>query len=239
MPDGSLLHMGRKDFVVKVRGVRVDLGEVEAIVARHAAVRECAVTAVTASDGEVRLVAFVQFRGDAEIEAVRDHVALALPLAMQPQRYVPVQDWPRTVSGKLDRRALRPPEEKQDDTSDLRDGLEQVLGGIWGDVLGSVVRRRDTHFFEAGGNSLSAMRVAARVGSACGKRISPTALFTTPRLREFAALVESSACRAVIGQGLKQHRYRRGPVSPAQEHCGFSRSWRAAAPRTTSRCHCG
>jgi amino acid adenylation domain-containing protein len=217
LADGSLHHMGRKDSVIKIRGVRVDLGEVEAVVARHAAVHECVVAAVASADGDVRLVAFVQFQGPAAIDALRDQVDSVLPPAMRPQQYVVVKDWPRTSTGKLDRNALRPPEEVPDQSHDLQGDVERAIGLIWSEVLERPIQVRNTHFLEAGGNSLSAMRVTMRVARDCGKHVSPAALLTAPRLHDFAALVQAAALVPRAATTLQPSGNELGPLSPAQE----------------------
>ncbi len=222
MPDGSLMHMGRRDFMVKVRGVRVDLGEVESVLAKCAKVRECALRAFTGADEDTALVAFVQFREAEDLDAVREHLAQHLPPAMRPQRYVVMDDWPRTVSGKLDRKALKVPEpQATPDVTDLHDDIENRVAQIWSAVLDREVTHRDTDFFEAGGNSLSAMRVIVRVHSEFARDLAPTALFRTPRLADFALLVAEAAPAAARKSRAPDSTLTEGPLSPAQKALWF------------------
>ena len=188
MPDGSLMHMGRRDFMVKVRGVRVDLGEVESVLAKSAKVRECALRAFTGADEDTALVAFVQFRDAADLDAgsrtpraapAAGDAAAALRrhgrLAANRERQARPQGAARSPS----RRPLRK-------SPTFTTSIESRVAQIWSAVLDRKVTHRDTDFFEAGGNSLSAMRVIVRVHSEFARDLAPTALFRTPRLADFA-----------------------------------------------------
>ncbi|HEX9935660.1 MAG TPA: amino acid adenylation domain-containing protein, partial [Longimicrobium sp.] len=188
-PDGTLEYLGRADFQVKVRGFRIEPGEVEAALRRHGGVRECVVTAREDAPGEKRLVAYVV--GDAEAGVLREHLLRELPEYMVPAAFVALERLPLTPNGKLDRKALPAPE----GDAYARRGYEAPLGEveaalaeIWGEVLGlERVGRRD-HFFELGGHSLLAVRLIERMRRV-GLYMDVRALFTTPVLAELALAV--------------------------------------------------
>ncbi len=188
--DGSIEFAGRNDFQVKVRGFRVELGEVEARLREHAAVREAVVVAREAGPGDQRLVAY--WVGDGEgagADELRRHVGARLPEYMVPAAYIHLERLPATPSGKLDRRALPSPE---GDAYARRDyeapagEVEEALAEIWSEVLGvERVGRRD-HFFELGGHSLLIVRVVSRIRQVLGVELELGAVFEHPVLASLA-----------------------------------------------------
>lgn len=172
--DGWLELVGRTDFQTKIRGMRVELGEVEHELRRAPAVRDGAVAARAAADGEKRLVAYVVFdtragqaAGPARMGAVRAHLAAALPDYMVPSVYVELERLPLNENLKLDRRALPEPHE-----ADLRalaprglrepaSATELALAESFRELLGLKRVSLDDNFYELGGHSLLAMRLAA------------------------------------------------------------------------------
>ncbi|HEX9937102.1 MAG TPA: condensation domain-containing protein, partial [Longimicrobium sp.] len=191
LPDGTIEFMGRGDAQVKVRGFRIELGEIEARLAEHPAVHE---TVVVAHDGEVgdpRLVAY--YVGDpAGAEALRTHLAARLPEYMVPAAFVHMDALPVNPNGKLDRKALPEPEYGSDEETYVapRTPVEEVLAGIWAEVLG--VPRLGVHdsFFELGGHSLLATRAVSRVRELFGVELPLRALFEGPTVAELASAVE-------------------------------------------------
>ena len=194
--DGELEHLGRLDAQVKVRGFRVEPGEIEARLAQHPGVRAAGVAARDDAPGGRRLVAY--WVGDEELsaEALRAHLSAALPEYMVPAAYVRLDRLPLTPHGKLDRRALPAPE---GDASGAREfeapagATEAALARVWAEVLGvEAVGRRD-HFFERGGHSLLAVQVVSRVRQALGVEVPLGELFARPTLADFAHAVEAAA----------------------------------------------
>ena len=195
LPDGTLDFMGRNDHQVKVRGFRVEIGEIEARLGEHAAVREAVVLCREDAPGDARLVAYWAGPDEVDAAALRRHVARALPEYMVPAAYVRLDEIPLTPSGKVDRRALPAPE-----GGDLARGgyeapvgeTEAALAGIWTEVLGvERVGRRD-NFFELGGHSLLAVRVASRVRQVWGSLVALGDLFSHPTIESLAALLEGA-----------------------------------------------
>ncbi|MBB4636056.1 non-ribosomal peptide synthetase [Longimicrobium terrae] len=186
--DGTLEFLGRLDTQVKVRGYRIEPGEIEARLASHDAVREAVVLVREDAEGEPRLVAY--WLGDAvDAESLRAHLGEALPAYMIPAAYVRVEQWPLTPNGKLDRRALPAPGE---DAYAARayeapaDETEQAVAEIWADVLHVERVGRWDNFFELGGHSLSAVQVISRVRQVLEVQVALGDLFTRPVLKDFA-----------------------------------------------------
>ncbi|HEU0053267.1 MAG TPA: amino acid adenylation domain-containing protein, partial [Longimicrobium sp.] len=157
-PDGEVEPLGRADQQVKVRGFRVELGEVESALAAHAAVREAAVIAREMEDGDRRLVAYwVPVEGSVEPDAasLRPHLKALLPEYMVPSAYVRLDRLPLTANGKLDRRALPEPEPVATDSRSAapRTPTEEILAQIWAEVLRVESVGVYDDFFALGGHS--------------------------------------------------------------------------------------
>jgi acyl carrier protein len=187
--DGMLEFVGRADDQVKLRGFRVELGEVESALAGVAGVVQAAVIAREDRPGDRRLVGYVVMAGDARADqsALRAAVAASLPDYMVPSAFVLLDDMPLTTSGKLDRRALPAP-----DYASLagqaapRTPREEILAGIFADVLG--IERAGIHdsFFDLGGDSLLVTRLASRVRSVIGMELPIRAVFEDPTVAGIA-----------------------------------------------------
>ncbi|GAA2372522.1 amino acid adenylation domain-containing protein [Dactylosporangium salmoneum] len=190
--DGQLEFLGRIDDQVKVRGFRVEPGEVEACLTAHPAVGDAAVIA----DGD-RLVGFVV--GEVTDAQMRRHAAAALPPHLVPSLFVAVDRLPLTVTGKVDRDALRRRAARHERPAAapapaarvaLTD-VERLVAEVWRDVLGVAPTGAEQDFFALGGHSLSALRVTARVGAAVEAAVPIRTLFEQPTLGGFAAAVEA------------------------------------------------
>jgi amino acid adenylation domain-containing protein len=189
MADGTLEYLGRLDEQVKIRGFRIELGEIEARLAEHPEVRESVVLAREDAPGDRRLVAYVV--GEADVDALRDHLRQSLPEYMVPSAFVSLETLPLTPNGKLDRKALPAPEGDAYGRGSYEAPLGEVetaLAGIWSEVLGVERVGRWDNFFELGGHSLLAIRLIERMRRA-GLYMEVRALFTTPVLAELALAV--------------------------------------------------
>ncbi len=200
--DGTVEYVGRLDHQVKVRGFRIELGELESVLAAHPAVREAVVLARQDTPGDVRLVAYVvETLADAAAAApeaglagtLRDHLAARLPAYMVPAAFVVLQALPLNPSGKVDRRALPTPE-WSDGGGPLapRRPAEEILVGIWQEVLGRERLGVADDFFALGGHSLLATQVVARVRGAFAVELPVRALFEAPTVAELARRVEAA-----------------------------------------------
>ena len=195
LPDGNIEFLGRKDFQVKIQGYRVELGEIEAALAQHPAVREAAAAAIGEPRGAKRLVAYVvPHHGQSPpAEELRQHLQEKLPPYMVPSAFVLLGAMPLTPNGKVDRRALPAPDQVSVQTAaefvDPRDALEIQLAQMWQELLG--IRRvgvRD-NFFALGGNSLLAVRLMGRIEQTCGKSIPLDTLFQAATVEHLASIL--------------------------------------------------
>ncbi|HEU0077052.1 MAG TPA: non-ribosomal peptide synthetase, partial [Longimicrobiaceae bacterium] len=195
-PDGLLEFVGRMDAQVKIRGFRVEPGEVEAVLAGHPSVREAVVVVRPSPSGEPRLVGYVTARDDAPLAAseLRGWLRERLPDHLVPGALAVLETLPLTPHGKVDRRALPAPDDLAPGEAYAapRTPTEEVLAGIWAEVLGRPrVGVRDD-FFDLGGHSLLATRLVSRIRRAFGTELPLRALFETPTV---AGLAEQIAQR--------------------------------------------
>ena len=181
LPDGCLLHLGRKDFQVKIRGYRIDVAEIEKVLLEHSAIAEAAVEARPDHLGSNRLVAYyVCSEFPPNTSMLRKFLSVRLPGYMVPSAFVHLDALPHTPTGKLDRMALPDPKEggdgsgATDDFISPRSAMEQSIAEVWQEILG--VERVSAHdnFFDLGGHSLLLMNVVSRIEQKIGVRIYPT-----------------------------------------------------------------
>ena len=172
--DGQLRYLGRADEQVKIRGYRIELGEVQAALAGLDGVEQAVVIAREDRPGDKRLVGYIT--GTADPAEIRAALAERLPAYMVPAAVVVLEALPLTVNGKLDTRALPAPEYREGDRYRApASAVEEILAGIYAQVLGLERVGVDDSFFDLGGDSLSAMRVIAAINTGldcrpCGAR---------------------------------------------------------------------
>jgi amino acid adenylation domain-containing protein len=190
--DGRLYHLGRIDSQVKIRGHRIETGEIEALLRKHPLVTAAVVVAYLLT-GDLRLVAYVvsSDRGVTGSE-FRNYLREELPEYMVPALIVAVDDIPLTPNGKIDRKALPDPfareSELTDDFEPPAEGLETLVAQIWRDLLKvQTISARD-NFFELGGHSLLAVRLARLLEKRTGKRLDPRRLYFQ-NLRQIAEVL--------------------------------------------------
>jgi amino acid adenylation domain-containing protein len=191
-PDGRIEHLGRLDFQVKLRGFRIELGEIEAVLRQHDAVAEAAVVVREDQPGDKRLVAYVVGHGEREADfgELRNYLRSKLPDYMIPSSFVRLEAFPLTPNAKVDRRALPAPEGEQMESSDRyiapRTPVEEVLVGIWSEVLGRNQVGINDNFFDLGGHSLLATRVTSRIREALHVDLSLRRMFEHPTVAGLA-----------------------------------------------------
>ncbi|MFD8981471.1 amino acid adenylation domain-containing protein [Streptomyces sp. NPDC059564] len=194
--DGTLEYLGRLDHQVKVNGVRIETGEVEAALAAHPWVRAAVAAAVPDGSGGHRLVAWVQSRGERlRPEELRTFLRRSLPDPLIPSLYVPVADFPLTANGKIDRSALPEPAsaaaEARAPHVPVRTAAERVVAEQWAALLGIPAARigATNDFFQLGGASLLLSQLAQALSGACGTAVPLRALFTATTVEAQAALL--------------------------------------------------
>jgi len=177
--DGQLAYLGRADEQVKIRGYRIELGEVQAALAGLDGVEQAVVIAREDRPGDKRLVGYVT--GTADPAGMRAALGERLPVYMVPAAVVVIDVLPLTVNGKLDRRALPAPEYQDGDRYRAPGSLtEEILAGIYAQVLGLQRVGVDESFFDLGGDSLLAMRVVAAVNTGLDAHLSVRTVFEAP-----------------------------------------------------------
>jgi amino acid adenylation domain-containing protein len=200
--DGTLEYLGRLDLQVKVRGFRIEPGEIEAALRRHPSVREAVVT-VRDDDGE-RLVAYLTPREGGAVAAeaeLRAHLSAGLPEYMVPSAFVALAEMPLTPSGKVDRRALPAPEAPAAGGYVVpRDVTELEVARIWGQALGVERVGAADDFFRLGGHSLLALRMMASIRERFGRELPLAALFRNPTVSAFAEALRREGAGADDGR---------------------------------------
>ena len=224
LEDGTLEFLGRADQQVKVRGFRVEPGEIETALKEIPEVGDAVVIARADGGGDRRLVAYVVARNASAPRAADLRAALAsrLPAHMVPSAFVAVDAIPLTTNGKVDRRALPDPDPASDNAYVApRTPAEEVLAGIWAGVLGVDRVGADDDFFLLGGHSLLATQVVSRVRQALGADLPLRVMFEATTLRRLAARVDEARGGEEVPPVLPVPRDGPLPLSFAQERLWF------------------
>jgi amino acid adenylation domain-containing protein len=194
----DLEYLGRIDEQVKIRGFRIELGEIESVLTSHPDIREAVALAREDQPGDRRLAAYVvpaQERWPEEVD-LRSYLKERLPDYMIPADFVVLEALPLTANGKLDRRALPAPAETRPSVDQASKPLltpsEELIAGIWSELLGRSPEGPEDDFFEIGGHSLLATQVVSRVREAFGVEIQVPEIFAASRLRDLAVQVEAA-----------------------------------------------
>jgi amino acid adenylation domain-containing protein len=182
--DGTLRFLGRTDRQVKIRGQRIELGEVESVLRGHPDVEHAAVTV-----RGTELVAFVT--GTPDPKSVREHCAIQLPAAMVPARVRVLAELPLASSGKVDLDALVDEPDRTRPTDPPQTQAEKQLAELWSEIVGGAPGREDD-FFDAGGHSITAMRLVAAIRSRLDRDVAVEDVLAGRTLRAIAATIESA-----------------------------------------------
>ncbi|MCF1594979.1 amino acid adenylation domain-containing protein [Streptomyces muensis] len=222
-PDGTLAYLGRVDEQVKIRGFRIELGEIESVLGRHPDVAQAVVTVQEPRPGDKLLVAHVvpEHRSVLDAATLRAHAAAELPDYMVPSAYVTLDALPLTGNGKVDRKALPVPETvTAAEGRAPRTPQEEILCGLFAELLGVPQVGIDDDFFALGGHSLLATRLVGRIRSVLGAELTVRQLFETPSVATLAgALRTADAARPALEPA--RPRPERIPASYAQRRLWF------------------
>jgi len=197
LPDGNFDFLGRSDQQVKLRGYRIELGEIENILARHSAVREAVVTVREDVPGDRRLVAYIVAHDNRDCSAseLRNYLKERLPEYMTPSSFVFLDALPLTANGKVDRRALPSPDgsrpEWETEYLAPRTPLEEVLAGVWAELLSIEQVGVHDNFFVLGGHSLLATQLLARLLTMFKVELPLITVFQSPTIAEFAEALKA------------------------------------------------
>ncbi|HEY1375362.1 MAG TPA: amino acid adenylation domain-containing protein, partial [Gemmataceae bacterium] len=238
LANGELEFLGRTDHQLKVRGFRIEPGEIETALRRHPAVREAVVVAREISPGDKRLVAYVTADKDAR-PSPRDlqrHLRDCVLEHMVPSAYVVLDSLPLTSNGKIDRKALPAPEPNgtaQGAAEGPRTPTEEIVAGVWADVLRVPRVGTRANFFDLGGHSLLATRVISRLRDAFRVDLPVRALFEASTVADLAARIDTAqdAGPAPVAEPIRPApRDGQLPLSFAQEQLWFLDQWRPDSP---------
>ncbi len=186
LPNGALDFLGRTDRQIKLRGYRIEPGEIEAALLSHPNVRAAVVT-----KRDHRLVAYVVWSAATPVAALSDFLRERLPQPMVPSAFVAMDTLPLTANGKIDFRALpEPPLAEGQASAPPRNDTERALLEIWSEVLGRTDLGIDDDFFASGGDSLRTMPLIFKIRQRFGIDLPLSAVFTAPTIRRFAPLLE-------------------------------------------------
>jgi amino acid adenylation domain-containing protein/non-ribosomal peptide synthase protein (TIGR01720 family) len=230
--DGNLEYLGRLDQQVKIRGYRIELGEIETALEEQAGVRQAVVVVQEEESGDKRLVAYVvgnwerDEKGKAEIKEseLRQRLRGRLPEYMVPSAYVKLEELPLTSNGKLDRKRLPAPEYQAEMASPSTTPMEEILAGIWGEVLKLRQVSRSDNFFEIGGHSLLATQMITRIQATLGIELPLRTILEHQTVASLAEHVERLAAPDRNSQVLKITPVPRDiplPLSFAQQRLWF------------------
>jgi amino acid adenylation domain-containing protein/non-ribosomal peptide synthase protein (TIGR01720 family) len=197
-PDGNIEFLGRLDDQVKIRGFRIELGEIEAVLGQHPAVQETVVVVREDIPGNKRLVAYLVTKESPALsmQELYRFLKQQLPEYMVPSAFVLLDALPLTANGKVDRRVLPAPDTTRPELVGTyvapRTSVEELLAGIWADVLGLEKVGIHDNFFELGGDSILSIQIVARANQA-GLRLTPKQLFGHQTIAELATVAGTTS----------------------------------------------
>ena len=199
LPDGDIEFINRVDNQLKVRGIRVEPGEIEAALMRHPQIQAAAVVGLNDASDSVSLVAFIEAKAESEPAPaeLRDFLAQSIPSYMVPSRFVTLEKLPLTPNGKIDRVKLRSAEQTigriDSDYVEPRDDAERRLQAIWEETLDVRPIGVRHEFFDLGGTSLLATRMIAKVHKSFNQKLPVAAFFQNPTIEVMARALKHEA----------------------------------------------
>jgi len=210
LPDGCLLHLGRKDFFVKIRGYRIDIDEIEAALRECPSIKEAVVVARNNSSGDERLVAYLvpTVQPGPKVGELRRFLNEKLPGYMIPHDFVTLEAIPLTDTRKVDRKALPDPGTSRPELTTPyvapRTPIEKELAKIWAEVLSTDEVGIHDDFFDLGGHSLSATRIISRVIATFELQLPVRALFDSPTVAAMSVVISSKEGQKADEEELKR-----------------------------------
>ncbi len=227
LPDGNIEFLGREDEQVKIRGYRVEPGEIEVILNYQPAVRQAVVVAREVVPGQKMLVAYLVSSNELkDTLALRHSIEKKLPDYMMPSAFVWMDEWPKTSSGKIDKKALPEPDRKRPDLSVLYKApvtkIEREICACWANLLQLDQVGTEDHFFEMGGNSLLALKTVAFLKQSHQYDLPITKLYQNPTIRGIADYLDGNEKISAAGsQKENQHLQTGGEIAVIAMACRF------------------
>ncbi|MBL0387095.1 amino acid adenylation domain-containing protein [Tumebacillus sp. ITR2] len=221
LSDGTIEFLGRVDNQVKIRGFRIELGEIEEALTQYPALELAAVIARTGPDGNKALFGYYTADGDLDASAIKDHLRTKLPDYMVPPRLVQLAVMPLTPNGKVDRKALeyiasQDAFETVSEYTAPTTATEEILAGIWSDLLKREQVGVHDNFFDLGGHSLLAIQTLNRIQSELNAGLALKDLFTYPTIAELSPYIDD-----LLSSGTTHTRLEI-PKAPIQEQYALS-----------------
>ncbi|SEB08984.1 type I polyketide synthase [Pedobacter hartonius] len=229
--DGTIEFLGRRDDQVKIRGYRIELGEIEVQLNAIEGIKQAIVISKNNSAGQSRLLAYlVAGNGDESTAGIRKYLEEKLPDYMIPSSFIWMDDLPKTTSGKVDKKALPPPERKRPEQSVLyraaKTDDEKKIAAVWALVLELDVVGIDDNFFELGGNSLLALKTVSLLRSEHHMELPITKLYQFPSISQILEYLNPASAEK------KTKRNAINPADPAQPIAIIGMSGRFPGART-------
>jgi len=210
LPDGCLLHLGRKDFFVKIRGYRIDIDEIEAALRECPGIKEAVVVARNNNSGDERLVAYLvpTVQPGPKVGELRRFLNEKLPDYMIPHNFVTLEAIPLTDTRKVDRKALPNPGTSRPELTTPyaapKTAIEKELAKIWAEVLSTDEVGIHDDFFDLGGHSLSATRIISRVIASFELQLPVQALFDSPTVAAMSVVISNKEEQKADEEELKR-----------------------------------
>jgi amino acid adenylation domain-containing protein/non-ribosomal peptide synthase protein (TIGR01720 family) len=208
---GNIRFLGRQDDMVKLRGYRIELGEIEAALVGYEKLDSAVVLLREDLPGKPQLVAYVLPRQETTISEILSHLSEILPSYMVPNMVVFVEEWPLTSNGKINRKALKLPQQPAAKPAIFNSQIEEILAQIWAEVLEIEAVHPENNFFEIGGDSIISLQIVSRA-SEVGLEISPRDIFEAKTLSRLAEVARSLTNQVAISEPLTG----KVPLAPIQ-----------------------
>lgn len=224
LPDGNMEFLGRVDHQVKIRGHRIEIGEIETTILASKLVQQCIVLAKKGKNGDRQLVAYLVPLPNYEQAVLQEYLKAQLPDFMLPALLIKLDNFPITTNGKVDIKALPNPGDYWQTKNQYvapRNEIETKLSQIWSQLLGIEEVGIKDNFFEIGGHSLLATRAISAIRKTFAKSISIKALFTHPTIAELSVLISNGTQNKEVKLLKSEVRPAKIPLSFAQERMWF------------------
>lgn len=226
LPDGNIEFFGRSDDQVKIRGYRIEPAEIEGSLIEYPGVLEAAVVAKELTDGDKQLMAYIVISGEFRPDTIRSYLKSKLPEYMVPYVLLQTASLPRLKNGKMNRKALveKVVTDIRHDTSSIkapRNSIDMSLFEIWSQILGINKLSIDGNFFENGGHSISAIRLASAVRDILGVEITISNIFLYPTIEALSDFIANSSVDVQFRRIERCVDFKEIPLSFNQERLWF------------------